>query len=116
MRLRTHLALGLGLVALLAAPTAVLAQARPVAVPAVRIFGQVPLVSSIILIGIIVATCSSALAYFLSAPATAQALARDDVLPGFLSFLGRDIVRGGREPRWATILTLFIVMPSYKIF
>jgi hypothetical protein len=84
---------------------------RPVAVPAASVFGRVPLVSAIVLIGILVATCSSALAYFLSAPATAQALAQDDVLPGFLSFLGRDIVKGGREPRWATILTLLLVVP-----
>ncbi len=84
---------------------------RPIAVPAVQIFSRMRFVSHIILIGILVATCSSALAYFLSAPATAQALARDEVLPGFLSFLGKDVVKGGKEPRWATILTLLIAIP-----
>ena len=87
------------------------ADGRPVAVPAMQIFSQYPVVSQLLLVGILVATCSSALAYFLTAPATAQALARDNVLPGFLSFLGRDFKRGGSEPRWATVLTLFLVVP-----
>jgi amino acid transporter len=84
---------------------------RLVAVAAVSIFSGMRLIPVIILVGILVATCSSALAYFLSAPATAQALARDKVLPRFMGFLRRDFVRRGREPRWAAVLTLLIVLP-----
>lgn len=64
----------------------------------------------IILLGILFAAGSSALSYFLTAPQTAQALARDRILPRRLLFLRSDFIKGGREPRWATLLTFLIVM------
>lgn len=62
----------------------------------------------VVLAGILVATGSSALSCFMTAPRTLKALARDDVLPRFCSFLGNDIARGGDEPRFATMFTFFI--------
>ncbi len=61
-----------------------------------------------ILLGILFATSSSALSCFMTAPRTAQSAARDDILPRFLNFLGRDFRRGGSEPRFATLLTFII--------
>jgi len=75
----------------------------------IEIFSESPVILVVLLVGIIFATGSSALAYFLTAPRTAQAIARDGLLPRALSFLGRDFTRGGREPRWATVLTFVIV-------
>lgn len=75
------------------------------------LFAGSPVVTTILLVGILFATGSSALSYFMTAPRTAQALARDDILPGFLGFLGRDFRSGGNEPRWATLLTFVIVVP-----
>lgn len=63
-----------------------------------------------ILLGILFATSSSALSCFMTAPRTAQSLARDKILPGFLSFLKRDFKIGGSEPRFATVLTFFIAL------
>ncbi|MBN1697669.1 MAG: amino acid permease [Spirochaetales bacterium] len=75
-----------------------------------RIFQAAPLISWIIFTGIVFATLSSALSYFMTAPRTAQALAKDSILPKFLSFLSRDFTRKGQEPRLATIAVLFIIM------
>jgi amino acid transporter len=78
---------------------------------AIDIFSRVPVIPWILLAGILFATGSSALSYFMTAPRTAQALARDNTLPRFLSFLGKDFRKGGAEPRWATVLTFLIVIP-----
>jgi len=61
-----------------------------------------------ILLGILFATSSSALSCFMTAPRTAQSLARDRVLPKFLCFLGYDFKKRGTEPRFATLVTFFI--------
>ena len=58
-------------------------------VPSVlTIFRDSPLLYSILIVGIITATGSSALGYFITAPRTLQALAQDGLLPSFLLFLG----------------------------
>ena len=78
---------------------------------AAAIFAQAPIIPVLILIGILVATGSSALSYFMTAPRTAQAMARDRILPRPLSFLKRDLRKRGSEPRWATILVFLILLP-----
>jgi len=84
----------------------------PTGVPdTVDIFRGVPVIPQVLLLGILFATGSSALSYFMTAPRTAQALAFDKLLPRFLSFLARDFSPNGKEPRWATVLTLAIVIP-----
>ena len=82
---------------------------RPVS--AVQLFQSVPLMQLIILVGILFATGSSTLSYLLTAPRTAQALAREGLLPPFLNFLKYDFRRGGKEPRWATLVTVLLFMP-----
>ncbi len=64
----------------------------------------------VILMGILFATSSSALSCFMTAPRTAQSLAQDDVLPGFLGFLKNDFFQSGTEPRFATLVTLFVAI------
>ena len=76
----------------------------------VAIFSEAPIIRALLLVGILVATGSSALSYFVTAPRTAQALVSDNVLPRFMAFLGRDFSASGSEPRWATLLTLAIVL------
>ena len=75
------------------------------------LFSAIPVVPQLVLVGILVATASSALSYFMTAPRTAQALVQQNILPRFLSFLGRDFSRRGTEPRWATVVTYLIVLP-----
>ncbi|TVR72780.1 MAG: amino acid permease [Spirochaetaceae bacterium] len=77
----------------------------------INIFLEEPIIMGVLLTGILFATGSSALSYFLTAPRTAQALVHDRVLPRFFRFLGRDFFAGGREPRWATVVTFFIFLP-----
>lgn len=80
-------------------------------VPSVTaLFTTSPVLYALLMTGIMVATASSALSYFVTAPQTAQALAADDVLPRFMNVLGRDFTRRGKEPRVATLLTFLIVM------
>jgi hypothetical protein len=64
-----------------------------------------------ILIGVWGATLSSALGSILGAPRVLQALARDKVLPKWLSWLGKG---EGEEdtPRLGTIITLFIALSA----
>jgi amino acid transporter len=62
----------------------------------------------LILAGILFATSSSALSFFMTAPRTARSLQNDNILPKFFDFLGKDIRKDGIEPRLATILTFFI--------
>jgi amino acid transporter len=64
----------------------------------------------LLIAGILFASGSSALSYFMTAPRTAQALTQDNILPGFLGFLGKDFTKKGNEPRWATLVTFAIVM------
>ncbi|POQ98943.1 amino acid permease [Alkalispirochaeta sphaeroplastigenens] len=77
----------------------------------INIFMEEPIILTVLLTGILFATGSSALSYFLTAPRTAQALVRDRVLPRSLRFLGMDFVRQGREPRVATVVTFLIFLP-----
>ena len=77
----------------------------------IDLFSNSPAATAILLAGILFATGSSALSYFVTAPRTAQALAHENILPRPLGFLGRDFRKEGTEPRWATILTFGIVVP-----
>ncbi len=81
-----------------------------VPVTTIDVFAQTPVLPIILITGILLATSSSALSYFMTAPSTCKALADEDVLPKFLKFLGKDIIPGGRTPRVATILTLLITL------
>ncbi len=60
-----------------------------------------------ILMGVLFATASSALSVFMTGPRTAQYLAKDGILPGFLTFLQYDFKKGGSEPRYAVLVTFF---------
>lgn len=78
---------------------------------AIDVFAAFPIIRYLLLAGILFATGSSALSYFMTSPRTAQALTKDKLLPGFLSFLEKDFKKGGAEPRWATLITFLIVVP-----
>ena len=71
-------------------------------------FKELSIAGIFIFSGILFATSSSALSCFMTAPRTAYALAKQNVLPSFMRFLGRDFSRQGTEPRFATIFTFFI--------
>lgn len=90
--------------------TSILVPGDGTAVTTVDLFAQTPILPIILIIGILLATSSSALSYFLTAPRTCQALVQDDVLPKALRFLGNDLKPGGHEPRIATILTFIITV------
>lgn len=77
---------------------------------AIFTFKAAPFVFFMILAGILFASGSSALSYFMTAPRTSQALAKDSILPRFLSFMGNDFTKKGHEPRLATIVVFFIVL------
>lgn len=62
----------------------------------------------LLVIGILFATGSSALSVFMTAPRTLQSLTINGVLPEKLSLLAKDFVKGGHEPRFATIISSFI--------
>lgn len=72
------------------------------------LFSQNTFLFIVLICGIIAATASSALAYFITAPQTAQALAKDGILPKVLSFLGKDFFKNGTEPRHAVLVTFLI--------
>ncbi|MGL1892793.1 MAG: amino acid permease [Spirochaetaceae bacterium] len=65
--------------------------------------GSIPAI--IVFIGILVATSSSGLSYFMTGPRTLFALMDDNLLPSKLGFLKNDVIKGGSEPRIAIILT-----------
>ncbi len=77
----------------------------------VDVFSGIPVIAVLLLTGIFVATGSSALSYFMTAPGTAQALAQDRILPKILNFLSGDFKRQGKEPRWAAVLVYLIILP-----
>lgn len=114
----TFIAIGITLVVYLAV-TVIFSRVRPellvsnvgAAPSTLDIFIESRAIYAILLTGILVATGSSALSYFMTAPRTAQALARDGILPKALNFLGRDFTKDGQEPRWATVLTFALFLP-----
>jgi amino acid transporter len=61
-----------------------------------------------VLIGILMATGSSALSCFVTAPRTIQNVAQDGLLPRFLDFMKWDFKKRGREPRFALLVTFFL--------
>lgn len=65
--------------------------------------GAIPAI--IVFIGILVATSSSGLSYFMTGPRTLFAIMDDNLLPKKIDFLKKDIFKGGHEPRIAVILT-----------
>ena len=62
----------------------------------------------LILLGILFATCSSALSMFMTGPRTLQFLARDGILPRGITFFKNDFKKDGSEPRFALIPTFFL--------
>lgn len=68
--------------------------------------GNIP--GLMILLGVLFATSSSALSVFMTAPRTAQFMAKDNILPKFLGFMEKDFSKDGTEPRKATIVSFFI--------
>ncbi|MBE9167954.1 amino acid permease [Pleurocapsales cyanobacterium LEGE 06147] len=78
------------------------------------IMEQIALWSPAILLGVWGATLSSALGSMLGAPRVLQALARDGVLPRWLSFLGSGRGRGD-EPYKGTIVTLGVAIAAVSI-
>ena len=62
----------------------------------------------LILLGVLFATCSSALSVFMTGPRTLQYLAKDGILPGKLDFLEKDFREGGTEPRYALVVTFVL--------
>lgn len=62
----------------------------------------------LILLGVLFATCSSALSVFLTGPRTLQYLAKDGILPRRLDFLKDDFIEGGNEPRYAMLITFVL--------
>ena len=72
---------------------------------------EIAIWGSAILLGVWGATLSSAIGSILGAPRVLQALARDGVLPRWLSFLGNGHGRDD-EPRNGTILTLAIAVAA----
>ena len=78
------------------------------------IMQQMAIWSPAILLGVWGATLSSAIGSLLGAPRIAQALARDRVLPKWLSWLGRGSGQDD-EPRLGTIMTLGVVIAAVFI-
>ncbi len=62
----------------------------------------------LVLLGVLFATCSSALSVFMTGPRTLQYLAKDGILPRKLDFLQKDFKASGTEPRYALIVTFFL--------
>ncbi|MBT7568025.1 amino acid permease [archaeon] len=72
-----------------------------------QIMQKVALFSPLIILGIIMATSSSALSSLMTSPRCLVAMAEDKVLPKFLSFLGKKSKKSG-EPRIAVVFSLII--------
>ena len=75
------------------------------------IMKQMAIWSPAILLGVWGATLSSAIGSLLGAPRIAQAMARDRILPSWLSWLGRGSGQSD-EPRLGTIATLGVVITA----
>ncbi|MBU3923496.1 MAG: amino acid permease, partial [Nanoarchaeota archaeon] len=72
-----------------------------------QVLNSVALFSPLIILGIIMATSSSALSSLMTSPRCLVAMAEDKVLPRFLSFLGKKSKKNG-EPRIAIVFSLLI--------
>jgi amino acid transporter len=71
-------------------------------------FNRNAITAIIVFVGILVATSSSGLSFFMTGPRTLFAIMDDNLLPSKFSFLKNDVFKGGKEPRIAIILTFFI--------
>lgn len=71
-------------------------------------FDQRSIPAVIVFIGILVATSSSGLSYFMTGPRTLFAIMDDNLLPKSWSILKKDVFKGGKEPRVAIILTALL--------
>jgi len=72
-----------------------------------QIIYQISLFAPLVIIGILMATSSSALSSLMTAPRCLVAMSEDKILPRFLNFLGRKSKRDS-EPRIAIFLSLLI--------
>jgi len=71
------------------------------------IMQKIAFIGPLVLIGIIMATSSSALSSLMTSPRCLVAMAEDGILPKFLSFLGKRGKKSG-EPRIAIVVSLLI--------
>ncbi|MFA7708230.1 MAG: hypothetical protein WCX73_04740 [Candidatus Pacearchaeota archaeon] len=72
-----------------------------------HIVQQIALISPLVVLGILMATSSSALSSLMTAPRCLVAMSEDGILPKFLSFLGKKSEKDG-EPRVAIFVSLII--------
>jgi amino acid transporter len=111
----TLAAIGTGYLIYMTLPILLASRATPVKlIEDPLIMKQMAVWGPAILIGVWGATLSSAIGSLLGAPRVAQALARDRVLPAWLSWLGRGS-GADDEPRLGTILTLGFVIAAVCI-
>jgi solute carrier family 12 (sodium/potassium/chloride transporter), member 2 len=71
------------------------------------IIQTISIVPALVLLGILLATFSSALSYFMAAPRTLRALAQDNIFSSKIKFLGKSI-GNSTEPRAALIVSIII--------
>ncbi|MFC1690611.1 hypothetical protein ACFL0W_00395 [Nanoarchaeota archaeon] len=74
------------------------------------IIQKIAVVPQLVLLGVIMATSSSALSTLMTAPRCLRAMVDDKILPRFLSFLGKGIGKNKTEPRVAIIFSLIIAV------
>lgn len=111
----TLAAVGVGYLVYMVIPVALAAWAGPEALISDSLIMQkMAWFGPAILIGIWGATLSSALGSVLGAPRVLQALARDGILPRFLSFLGKGSGEAD-EPRVGTAVTLGIALAAIAL-
>ena len=69
---------------------------------------NVAYIPSLVFIGILVATASSALSYLMTGPRSLRAMVNDGIIPKRLAFLGKSFGSKSQEPHVALILTFLI--------
>ena len=70
---------------------------------------KIAAVPELVVLGVLLATTSSALSYFMSAPRTLRAMVQDRLLPKRLGFLAKTIGVNNKDPRVAFLFSFSIV-------
>jgi len=73
------------------------------------IIQSIAAVPSLVVLGALLATASSALSYFMSAPRTLRAMVEDRLLPKCLGFLAKTVGKENKDPRIAFIVSFAVV-------
>ncbi|MFB6355214.1 MAG: amino acid permease, partial [bacterium] len=108
----TFMAIGVGYIIYMGLPVILASRADAVTlIEDTLIMRRIAFWGDAILLGVWGATLSSALGSILGGPRVLQALARDGILPRWLSFLGKG-AEDDDTPRYGTILTLGIVLTA----